>query len=383
MMALRQGVNMNFFFFSTAKVYEAYHRRREIEAIADEISMNNGQAIYFNRPTFIFKRNRILNKKPYRNVLVKNLYIGCPLSVAFKFNWLMYLLVTLPIKLQLWLIRKKIKLKLPEIVHWLYKPDQFLYLNLGRPYVYLHYDNYGGDKNYFFSSDKRFSSVLANCIKNSVVSLFSSAKLIEESEGELKSKLYYYPNAISRTLQETAVGDGVKNISDRKTIGFIGQLDDSFDTELLVKLADNFATHRLVLVGRVENNLITKAALDYDNIELKGYVDYNQLVEFIKTFDVGICPYTANPFNVYRNPLKVSEYFSYGLPVVSSLCDIDSSAEVLISMVENHEQFIEKISWEIANDSEDKRGARLLFAKENCWDNRAQEVMKLLKKYNA
>jgi len=374
---------MNFFFFSTDNTYETYHRRREVEAFSDEIYASNGKAIYFNRPMFFLKRNIILNKKPCQNVHVKNLYVGCPLSIAFKSSWLMFLLVTLPIKLQLWLITKQLKLKATEVIHWLYKPDQYLYLNSNTPHIYLHYDNYAGDKNYFFSSDKRFNGVLNSCVEDSVVSLFSSAKLIEESKGALKNKIHYYPNAISRTLQKTAENEGVSKKTGQKTIGFIGQLDDSFDVQLLVKLAESFPNHQIVLIGPVNNDCVAKAALKYGNIELKGYVDYNQLAGFIKTFNVGICPYSNSPFNAYRNPLKISEYFSYGLPVVSSICDIDLSARPLLSIAETNKQFIEQIAWEIANDSQEKANARLLFAKENCWDNRAEKVIKLLKEYNA
>jgi hypothetical protein len=374
---------MNFFFFSTDKTYENYHRRREVEAFADEIYESNGKAIYFNRPIFFLKRNHILNKKPCQNVHVKNLYVGCPLSIAFKSSWLMFLLVALPIKLQLWLIKKQLKLNPKEVIHWLYKPDQYLYLNSNTPHIYLHYDNYAGDKNYFFSSDKRFDNVLKRCVMDSVVSLFSSAKLIKESQGGQQNKTHYYPNAISRTLQKTAENEGVSNKADHKVIGFIGQLDDSFDVQLLVKLAAFFPNHQIVLIGPVKNDSVTKAVLKYANIELKGYVDYNLLAGYIKTFNVGICPYSNSPFNVYRNPLKISEYFSYGLPVVSSICDIDLSARPLLSIAETNEQFIEQVAWEIANDSQVKASARLLFAKENCWDNRAQKVIRLIKEYNA
>lgn len=371
---------MNFVIFSTASQYEDFHRRPEIEALADRVADYGNKVLFFNRPNFILKGHKKVDKQPYTNIFVRNLYVLCPLSLAFKFSFLMLLLVKLPVFMQLFWHKKQQGLKKNKVINWIYKPDQYLYLKSFKPFVYLHYDNYEGDNHYFFSKDDRFKDTLSKCINNSLFTLFSSAKLLKESTSINKDKIYYYPNAIARSLvSEPSNKLFNKEENNQKVIGFIGQLDNTFDYVLLEKIADNFPNYRIQIIGPIKNSRAKDVSAKFNNIELIGFVDYLSLPQYIQGFDIGICSYASNPFNLYRNPLKITEYFSYALPVVTCKCDMDINAIPLLSVANNGDEFIEKIRYEIESDNNEKKAQRLKYAKENCWDNRIDTLMLLIK----
>lgn len=367
---------MNFIFFSISNDFETFHRKREIEAIANDKTNGDINVIHCNSPQFFIKK--ILSSATKRHqisqsdIRICDLYTFLPMSWVLKSKLLMYLFVTIPIKLQIIYIKKRY-LNSGRCISWFYKPDQYLYLKSLTPYIYLHYDNYQGDKTYQFSGDKRFNKVLNKCISNSLLTLVSSSKLFEKYKVISPSKVFYYPNAIARSLIQSNLINIKKN--NKVVIGFIGQLDQTFDTVLLEKIARKFHDYKIKLIGEVKNKMVMDVADKHANIDLLGYMEYEKLSEEIKSFTIGICPYTATDFNQYRNPLKISEYFSYGIPVVSVKCDIDKKAEGLVGVASNHDEFLELLAIELDSDSKNKRDKRKKLAENNCWDNRSSFVI--------
>ncbi|AZN31574.1 glycosyltransferase [Pseudoalteromonas sp. Xi13] len=286
---------------------------------------------------------------------------------ALKSKLLMYLFVTLPISLQVSISQRRY-FGSSKVLSWFYKPNQYLYLKNLAPYIYLHYDNYKDDKSYTYSANKHFDEVLNNCIKNSFLTLVSSSRLFEVYKCVKPNSVHYYPNAISRQLIPSDV-DKLKKPNVSKVIGFIGQLDNSFDVELVKKISKAFEDYSIRLIGGYSKDAF-EALNECANIELLGYMKYELLGGEIKKFSIGICPYKNNSFNKFRNPLKITEYYSYGLPVVSVDCDIDEKAKEFMGIAKTHDEFIESIKSQLAENTSSKNIQRIQYAENNCWDNR-------------
>lgn len=312
-----------------------------------------------------------------------NLYTLLPKKWVLNSNILTSLFVTAPIKFQAWYAKKRYFSKNCNkvIISWLYKPDQYLYLKISSPYIYLHYDNYKGDTSYDFSLSDKFDKTLSCCMRNSLFNLISSSKLYEQYKSINSSCTYYYPNAISRGLladdldyktSDFAKGDVV--------IGFVGQVDDSFDIALVKKVSVTFKDFKIRLIGGFTQEA-SEALSGYSNVDLLGYMDYELLGSEIEKFSIGICPYKSNKFNKFRNPLKITEYYSYGLPVVSVDCDIDATAMKFMGISKTDEEFIELVKLELKTDNLLKNALRRKYASENCWDNRADFVINNVKKH--
>lgn len=376
---------MNFIFFSTSDNFNKFHRKREVDAITNSLE-HGRKAILFNKPIFFLKKllkpkERLINDN--QKLIVKNLYIFLPIKLAIKNIFLRYLFIDLPVKLQI--NKAKVALKRVEdtCYHVYYKPDQYLYLPKSNA-IYINYDNYKMDENYFFAQSEHFDDTLRKCIKNSFLSLFSSYKLLHELNVKLNAQSYYYPNAIDRTLI-----DLTKNYDDNEqfniekiVIGFVGQIDNSFDEMLLEEIAIKFKESSIILIGPVSNLLVLKLIEKYENVKSIGFVEYERLGEYINSFDVGICPYKNNHFNKYRNPLKIYEYFSYGKPAVTVECDIDLSLSGVLSISNSYTEFLNNINKEHHSNSLEKSMIRKQIASQNCWDNRAAFLFELIEKNN-
>ncbi|MBB1279849.1 hypothetical protein [Pseudoalteromonas sp. SR41-1] len=373
---------MKFIFYSISNDFEKFHRRNEIEAL---VNLNiDTEAIYFTSPKLITKGLKKLLKKVekqteyYPKIMVCSLYVLMPLRWALRSSILTSLFITTPIKVQVWYAKKRgfSGTNNKNIISWFYKPDQYLYLKVSNPYIYLHYDNYKGDATYKFSSDNRFDKTLANCVKNSSITLISSYNLFNNYKYLKSNGIHYYSNAISRALISSRSTEVSKE--PQVVIGFIGQLDKTFDTTLVDKIASNYPSYLIKLIGNVSNDDVIKLTRKYINVESLGYMKYEKLREQIETFSIGICPYIQSGFNKHRNPLKITEYFSYGIPVVTVECDFDRQAEHLLSVATSEQDFIELIERELQSNNATKIEERKLLAKNNCWDNRAEFVLKLL-----
>lgn len=377
---------MKFIFYSISNSFEKYHRRNEIEALVN--SSTEIEAIYFTPPKFIvqsvidFFKNSEKQTKYYPKITICNLYIFIPKRWALRSEFLTFLFLTAPIKLQTLYAKKRhfSKSSNKNIISWFYKPDQYLYLKSSTPYIYLHYDNYKGDPSYSFSASNIFDRTLGDCIKNSLFTLVSSSKLYERYKSIGYNNLYYYPNAISRELIVSSFDKLINSKKNDCIIGFVGQVDSSFDINLVKKISTTLKNYEIRLVGGYTKE-VSDTLGKYSNIQLLGYMPYELLGEEIKKFSVGICPYKKNSFNMFRNPLKITEYYSYGLPVVSVNCDIDNGAKALMGISDSDDGFIELLKTELRTNNRSKALMRRKYAEENCWDNRADFVINKVVKH--
>jgi glycosyltransferase involved in cell wall biosynthesis len=102
----------------------------------------------------------------------------------------------------------------------------------------------------------------------------------------------------------------------RPVLGFVGLIQDWVDTDAVAFLAERRPDWTFVVIG--------KALVDVKNLESKpnvrllGRKAYGELPQYMRAFDLGLIPFRLNELTRNVNPIKLREYFSAGLPVVSS-----------------------------------------------------------------
>ena len=102
-------------------------------------------------------------------------------------------------------------------------------------------------------------------------------------------------------------------------VGLIGQLTPRVDLGLLTAVAE--AGYSLLLVGPYDARWEPEgfAALTArPNVRYVGRVPAEAVPAYLASIDVGLIPYTGSAFNRASFPMKTLEYFSAGLPVVST-----------------------------------------------------------------
>ena len=145
----------------------------------------------------------------------------------------------------------------------------------------------------------------------------SSQDLMDRITGSQPNKLKC---ALIRNATDLAIGDKTpqKLAGDPvRTIGYIGALDSWFDVESVAQMARDHPGWKFVLVGRMEDQRILKLN-EYGNVEFVGEVPHSAIAALLAAWDVAMIPFLVNDLTVATNPIKLYEYFSAGLPVISS-----------------------------------------------------------------
>ena len=77
---------------------------------------------------------------------------------------------------------------------------------------------------------------------------------------------------------------------------------------MIIKIAENYPEYSFVLVGPIYEETVTKNFLDYSNIYLLGHKAYEELPDYLRTFNVCMVPYCVN--NEYMKKVFPMKFFS-------------------------------------------------------------------------
>lgn len=149
-------------------------------------------------------------------------------------------------------------------------------------------------------------------------------------------------------------------------IGFFGLIDERIDQELLARIAQMHADWSIVVIGR--RDVDTGALRSVPNIHLLGRRPNEALPGYCRAFDVGIIPYAVNERTRDINPIKLREYLSAGLPVVSTDLPEVKFYSDKVYVAHGHDEFIAKIEQALREDSPEARWKRSDSMRGETWE---------------
>ncbi len=131
-------------------------------------------------------------------------------------------------------------------------------------------------------------------------------------------------------------------------IGYVGNLRDRIDWPLLAQVVRARPQWSFVLAGSTHDSPQSIELADFPNVHLTGVVEYAGLPALLRAFDVAIMPHERNALTARMNPLKIYNYFSAGLPIVSSdVANLDEMTP-FVRVATNAEDFIAAIEAALA-----------------------------------
>jgi len=139
-------------------------------------------------------------------------------------------------------------------------------------------------------------------------------------------------------------------------IGFYGTLQDWVDYDLLALIARRHPGWSVVLIGQALADVSALTGLP--NVHLLGRRPHAELPAYCKAFDVGLIPYRIDERMAFVNPIKLREYLSAGVAVVSTAVPEVQRYAHAATVAEDHEGFIAGIEAALASDSPAARRAR-------------------------
>jgi glycosyltransferase involved in cell wall biosynthesis len=199
-----------------------------------------------------------------------------------------------------------------------------------------------------------------------------TSKGLYDSKKDLTKQCFIVKNAVKVDLFKK--GFNHEPDHSRTIVGYIGTIDDRSDYDILHHLFTGMPDAKFVFVGRILSER-GKAILEkYTNVSIEGPKMPEELPAYLQTFSVGIIPFVKDDFTKGIYPMKINEYLAAGLPVVSTAFgDIADFAD-LIKITDDKETFLQYVLSEIAEDTSEKRTARLKTAESNTWLKRADEL---------
>ncbi|MDZ5254637.1 glycosyltransferase [Clostridium sp. LIBA-8841] len=167
----------------------------------------------------------------------------------------------------------------------------------------------------------------------------------------------------------------------RPIIGYYGALAKWFDYKLIEKLAKEREEYEIILIGMDYDGSYGQSNLkNYSNVSYLGMIDYKDLINYSKCFDVCIVPFIKNDITDSTSPLKIFEYMALEKPIVTT--DINECKNYNSCMVsKDYDEFIRNIDRSLKLGLRDRKYFKILKkeAEENTWDNRAELIKKSIK----
>ncbi len=176
----------------------------------------------------------------------------------------------------------------------------------------------------------------------------------------------------ARALEsDTAVPDDVARLP-KPIIGFFGAIHEWMDFPLIVHLAKKHPDWSIVLIGKAE--MSTEALSGLPNVHLLGPRPYASLAGYCKAFAVGLIPFVINQMTLHINPIKLREYLSAGLAVVSTALPEVRRYGSFAQVGEDHEDFLRQVERACQEDSPEKRRVRSEAVRAENWEGVVEKV---------
>ena len=159
-------------------------------------------------------------------------------------------------------------------------------------------------------------------------------------------------------------------------IGFYGTLRDWVDFELIAHLARARPRWSIALIGQALGDL--SAIKGLPNVHLLGQKRHDELPAYCKGFDVGMIPYRIDERMAFVNPLKLREYLSAGVPVVSTPVPEVVRYSHMCRIAATPDAFVAALDAALAEATPAARRARSDAMTKETWSARVADVTRTI-----
>jgi glycosyltransferase involved in cell wall biosynthesis len=277
------------------------------------------------------------------------------------------------LKATLALLRRKLNMQTFQL--WTFLPNAVQYVGrLGESLV-VYYCTDEWSQFSFLDGQKMAAMERRLCERADLV--FATAHSLVESKRAFNPETHLASHGVDHAHFASALSPATQVASDllalpKPVIGFIGLIQDWIDQDLIAHVAERHPEWSLVLVGKAIVDVSRLARLP--NVHLLGRRPYADLPAYCKGFSVGIIPFVLNELTHHVNPIKLREYLSAGLPVVSTpLPEVMHHAEHA-SIAKEPQEFVAALERAVAEDTPALRRRRSERMRKEAWEHKVAEI---------
>ena len=215
--------------------------------------------------------------------------------------------------------------------------------------------------------------------------VFTGGHSLYEAKKNQHANIFPFPSSIEKEHFAKARAKNIKPADQIDTnqpkLGFYGVIDERFDIDLIKGIADEKPDWQIILIGPVVK--IDPATLPKNsNIHYLGPKSYNELPDYLSTWDIALIPFLLNESTRYISPTKTPEYLAAGIPVISTpIRDVINPYGInkLVHIGNQAEDFIMAAEFELKNRKKDAWLNKVdAFLSKNSWDKTCNNMLKLI-----
>ncbi|HVZ10022.1 glycosyltransferase [Rhodopila sp.] len=193
----------------------------------------------------------------------------------------------------------------------------------------------------------------------------------------LRDDIHVIPNGAELDFpSDSSPLPGFMRDSTRPVVGYCGNLSERIDWPLIEALATRHPDWRFVLIGPHGEGGVRDTVLQLPNVTLPGPLPYDEARRCMVAFDCAIVPHIPNAITDAMNPLKVYNYLSVGIPVVTTPVANLEALHGLIRIGDGPDAFANAIAealatprnFELSDDIRERIG----------WESRMAKITSLL-----
>ncbi|QCX34371.1 glycosyltransferase family 1 protein [Caloramator sp. E03] len=372
--------------FADFKEYDDNTNKLGNHHYADLFANNGYEVLWISNPwnfLIYFKDKNVYRKRKSlslidRHKLKENIYGFAPYSIFLYGNYPFFNKEKIGLNLHKF-IKPNLKETLNKIdflnvdILWISNPKQYYLKNIVnyKKLIYRIADDFAE----FSSFPKSIKSIEEKLINESDLNLAVSKNIIDRKK-YLKKDIKYLPNGvdIKNFIRDYYIYPFEFKNNKRPKIIYVGAISEWFDIDLIVYAAEKLKEYDFYIIGQPQIDLLS---LKKQNIFILGKRNYYEIPNYLYFSDAAIIPFKVNNMTNSVSPIKLYEYMSVGLNVVSTnfkeMQYINSPAYI----ANNYDEFCEYIVQAIEN-KEKNRERNIQFAKENTWEKRFEEIKKYI-----
>ncbi len=202
--------------------------------------------------------------------------------------------------------------------------------------------------------------------------------LAEQSEST-RDKTVVIPNGVDvdelQRRQTVAIDRSLYADATRPVIGFVGDINESIDVELVHQIAFMRPDWSVIMIGPVDADMRPQIErLSLPNIHFTGSLPFDEVPAHVSHFDVALLPYKRNARNMCCSSMKMYVYLALGKPIVGTpVADAEQFPEAITAAV-TPEEYVIAIEAGLHHDTPALRDARVQAARGESWDRRVRVI---------
>jgi glycosyltransferase involved in cell wall biosynthesis len=216
--------------------------------------------------------------------------------------------------------------------------------------------------------------------------VFATAQSLVEARRALNPNTYLATHGVDHALFARALDPATPVPADIAArpppiLGFYGTIQDWVDLDLLAHVARRRPEWSVVMIGKEMVDL--SALKELPNVHFLGRKDHHELPSYCKAFNVGLIPYVLNERILHVNPIKLREYLSAGLPVVSTAVPEVTQYSDLCAIANTPHEFEQAIEQALREDTPELKQQRSERMRAETWERKVDQVGSLVMQIKA